>query len=279
MADFYSFIKGTTTDTHFIETYHQALGGYRYPELIQALYNLSYINTLDKKSEITNVQEKITQLGDSLTKIRTQIVDTLSDIKDILNENKTFSSYPEKLSKALTGITKAKQILDNAPSFSTLLIINSICGHFDEILDNSQLFFKQINTIYSALQSQKGDVDRYQDEIDEMYQHPLTETLLNFEYRTKRSDNYLWKRFFLINLKSDDEYRLFEVKFNPFDFERLYINNDRLKRMVQKLVEIFQKSKPDLEILLEKICNIHNEAEETIKLREYVTELLNISEE
>ncbi|KAA6343085.1 hypothetical protein EZS27_009216 [termite gut metagenome] len=279
IADSYDFIKKTTTNTHFIETYHQALGSSLHSELIQALYNLSYINTLDKESEITNVKDKITQIGDSLTEIRTKIIEKLNEIKDILNGNETFSSYPQKLQQALTGIVKAKQILDNASSFSTLLIVNSICEHFDEILDNSQLFFKQINTIYSSLQSQKGNVDRYQDEIDEMYQHPLTETLLNFEYQTKRSDNYLWKRFFLLNLKNESEYGLFEVKFNPFDFEKPYIYDDKLKRMVQKLVDIFQKLKPDFEVLLENICNIHNEAEETIKLREYVTELLNISEE
>ncbi|MBK8686614.1 MAG: hypothetical protein IPN26_17415 [Bacteroidetes bacterium] len=192
IVEYYTYLKHKT-EANFIKSYHNALGGYLLPELTESIYNLTYLRTLSVSDLVISINNDLNLIETSLSEIRVNIVSKLDELKSILEESQSLSSYPEKLSKAIKGISIIKSIIDNSPKASTLLVINSIIKHFNKVVNDSEIFFETTRKIFDDISEQKSIVDTIQDEIDALYNDPLTERLLIFESK-KRNDNYLWKK-------------------------------------------------------------------------------------
>jgi len=275
--EYYSYLRNNS-EISIIRSYHNALGGYSLPELTESLYNLNYLRTLATSDLIGSISEDLGDIEKSLSEVRVGIVSKLDELKVILDESQSLSSYPEKLNKAIKGIVLIKTILDKDPSNSTLLVINSVIKHFNKVVNDSELFFEQLEEIYNDINAQKLKVEAFQEEIDTLYNEPLTERILGFTYTVKRTDNYLWKKQFLnSNLKNNkEEYDklLYELKryANPFSSPTLY--PDRIKYFYQCLTTIYNKLEPGFTEMVEKMQEIKKTAETTTQLQNFIIQLL-----
>ena len=139
------------------------------------------------------------------------------------------------------------------------------------------MFLKQLEEIFDDINVQKSNVDAIQEEIDALYNDPLTERLLNFTYPKKRNDNYLWRKNYLAdNLKNREEFeKLFgESKnyYNPFTSPTIY--PDKIKNFYQCLVTITNKLNPVFIDTVSKMKEIKDTSESTTQLQDYITQLL-----
>lgn len=273
---YYSYLKNKS-EVSFIKSYHNALGGYLLPELTESLYNLTYLRTFATPEFIASITNDLISIETSLSEVRVNIVSKLDELKSILDESQSLSSYPEKLNKAIKGIVLIKTILDKEPSASTLIIINSIIKHLNKVVNDSELFLKQLEEIFDDINVQKSNVDAVQEEIDALYNDPLTERLLSFSYPKKRTDNYLWRKNYLAdNLKNREEFeKLFgESKnyYNPFTSPTIY--PDKIKTFYQCLVTITNKLNPVFIDTVSKMKEIKDTSESTTQLQDYITQLL-----
>lgn len=274
--EYYSYLKNKS-EVSFIKSYHNALGGYLLPELTESLYNLTYLRTFATPEFIASITNDLISIETSLSEVRVNIVSKLDELKSILDESQSLSSYPEKLNKAIKGIVLIKTILDKEPSASTLIIINSIIKHLNKVVNDSELFLKQLEEIFDDINVQKSNVDAVQEEIDALYNDPLTERLLSFSYPKKRTDNYLWRKNYLAdNLKNREEFeKLFgESKnyYNPFTSPTIY--PDKIKTFYQCLVTITNKLNPVFIDTVSKMKEIKDTSESTTQLQDYITQLL-----
>lgn len=273
---YYSYLKNNS-EASFIKSYHNALGGYLLPELTESLYNLTYLRTFATPELIASITNDLITTETSLSEVRVNIVSKLDELKSILDESQSLSSYPEKLNKAIKGIVLIKTILDKEPSASTLIIINSIIKHLNKVVNDSELFLKQLEEIFDDINVQKSNVDAIQEEIDTLYNNPLTERLLSFSYPKKRTDNYLWRKNYLAdNLRNREEFeKLFgESKnyYNPFTSPTIY--PDKIKNFYQCLVTITNKLNPVFIDTVSKMKEIKDTSESTTQLQDYITQLL-----
>lgn len=274
--EYYSYLKNKS-EVSFIKSYHSASGGYLVPELTESIYNLTYLRTFATSELIALITYDLISIETSLSEVRVNIVSKLDELKSILDESQSLSSYPEKLNRAIKGIVLIKTILDKEPSASTLIIINSIIKHFNKVVNDSELFLKQLEEIFDDINVQKSNVDAFQEEIDGLYNDPLTEKLLSFSYPKKRTDNYLWRKNFLAdNLKNREEFeKLFgESKnyYNPFTSPTIY--PDKIKNFYQCLVTITNKLNPVFIDTVSKMKEIKDTSESTTQLQDYITQLL-----
>ncbi|MEO6729314.1 MAG: hypothetical protein ABIM99_05300 [Candidatus Dojkabacteria bacterium] len=274
--EYYSYLKDKS-EKSFLKSYHIVLGGYLLPELTESLYNLNYLRTLAPSDLITSITETLISIESSLGEVRVGIVSKLDDLKLILDESQSLSSYPEKLNKAIKGIVLIKTILNKEPLASTLLIINSIIKHLTNVVNDSELFLEQLIEIYDDINNQKSKVDAFQEEIDALYNDPLTDRLLSFSYPKKRTDNYLWRKNYLAdNLKNREEFeKLFgESKnyYNPFTSPTIY--PDKIKTFYQCLVTITNKLNPVFIDMVAKMKEIQKTSETTTQIQDYITQLL-----
>lgn len=274
--EYYSYLK-SKSEVNFIKSYHIALGGYLLPELTESLYNLTYLRTLSVADLVISINDGLNRIETSLSDVRVNIVSKLDQLKSILDESQILSSYPEKLSKAIKGIAITKSIIDNHPKASTLLVVNSIIKHLNKVVNDSEIFLKQLEEIFDDINEQKSIVDAIQDEIDTLYNDPLTERLLSFSYPKKRNDNYLWKKNYLAdNLKNREEFeKLFgETKnyYNPFTSPTIY--PDKIKTFYQCLVTITNKLNPVFKETVSKMKEIKKTSESTTQLQNFITQLL-----
>jgi len=266
----------------FVKSYHNALGGYLYPEFTDTLYNLNHLRSLNISDSRTLITERLNSIETRLSDVRTNIVSKLDELKTILDEKESLSSYAEKLSKAVKGIGLMKTILNQEPSHSTLLIINSVINHFSKVVDDSENFFGQLDEIFDDIRTQKEKVDAIQEKIDALYTDPLTEKLLGFEYPKKRTGSYLWQKNFLTdNLKPREEYeKLFGASknyYNPFTSPTIY--TDKIKTFYQCIVAITNRLTPTFSEMLEKMKGISKTSESTSELKGYINQLLTTIEE
>lgn len=276
IVEYYSYLKNKS-EVNFIKSYHIALGGYLLPELTESLYNLTYLRTLSVSDLVISINDDLTRIETSLSDVRVNIVSKLDELKSILDESQSLSLYPEKLSKAIKGIAIIKSIIDNTPKASTLLVVNSIIKHLDKVVNDSEIFLTQLEEIFGDINAQKSIVDALQDEIDALYNDPLTERLLSFSYPKKRNDNYLWKKNYLAdNLKNREEFeKLFgESKnyYNPFTSPTIY--PDKIKTFYQCLVTITNKLNPVFKETVSKMKEIKKTSESTTQLQNFITQLL-----
>lgn len=281
IVEYYSYLKNKS-EVSFINSYHNALGGYLLPELTESLYNLNYLRTLSTSGLIVSITEDLHRIEISLSDVRVNIVSKLDELKTILYESQSLSSYPEKLGKAIKGIILIKSIIDNQPKSSTLLVLNSIINHLNKVVNDSKLFLEQLEEIFDDINQQKSNVDTIQEEIDTLYNDPLTERLLSFSYPQKRNDNYLWRKNYLTdNLKNREEFeKLFgESKnyYNPFTSPTIY--PDKIKTFYQCLVTISNKLNPVFKETVSKMQEIKKTSESTTLLQNYITQLLTPVEE
>lgn len=279
--EYFSYLN-TKQEKSFIKSYHNALGGYLLPELTDTLYNLNYLKKLSIPDTIALITKELNSLETHFGEVRVNIVSKLDELKTILDEGQSLSSYAEKLNKAIKGIVLIKAILDKEPSLSTLLIIYSIIKHLFRVLNHSKTFFEQIEEIHNDIIEQKNKVDTIQDEIDSLYGDPLTEKLLGFSYPKKRTVNYLWQKNYLAdNLKNKEEFeKLFgESKnyYNPFTSPTIY--PDKLTKFYQCLITINNKVTPVFNEMVLKMREIRKSAESTTQIQNYIKDLLTPIEE
>lgn len=273
---YYSYLKNKS-EVSFIKSYHNALGGYLLPELTESLYNLTYLRAFATPKLITSITKDLNSIETSLSEVRVNIVSQLDDLKSILDESQSLTSYPEKLNRAIKGMVLIKTILDKEPSASTLIIINSIIKHLNKVVNDSEFFLEQLKEIFDNINVQKSNVDAIQEEIDILYNDPLTERLLSFSYPKKRTDNYLWRKNYLAdNLKNREEFeKLFgESKnyYNPFTIPTIY--PDKIKNFCHCLITITNKLNPVFIDIVSKMKEIKDISESTTQLQNYITELL-----
>lgn len=269
-------------ESHFIRTYHNALGSYLIPELSECLYHMSRLKDLDIDQLKLDLTSEIKSVETKLTEVRTSIVERLEELKTLLDETQNLSNYAEKLSRANKGIVLIKQILNGNNSYSVYLIIYSIIENFKTVISNSTTFLTQVETIIDDIDDQKSNVDEIQEEIDTIYEDVLSEKLLAFEYPKKRNDGYLWKKNFLQdNIKNREEYeKLFGESrniYNPFTSPTIY--PDKIKKFNECLITVYNKTQPAFSELLVKIKEIHKKAQDTKKIESYIEQLLNVTEE
>lgn len=281
IVEYYSYLKDKS-EVNFIKSYHNALGGYLLPELTESVYNLTYLRTLSVSDLVISINDDLNLIETSLSEVRVNIVSKLDELKSILDESQSLSSYPEKLSKAIKGISIIKSIIVNHPKTSTLLVVNSVIKHLTKVVNDSEIFLKQLEEIFDDINEQKSMVDAIQEEIDALYSNPLTERLLSFSYPKKRNDNYLWKKKYLAdNLKNREEFeKLFgESKnyYNPFSSPTIY--PDKIKTFYQCLVTITNKLNPIFKETVSKMQEIKKTSESTTQLQSFITQLLNPVEE
>lgn len=279
--EYFLFIK-SKQEKGFIKSYHNALGGYLLSELTDTLYSLNYLKSLSIPDAIIAITKELNDLEKSFSEVRVNIVSKLDELKTILDEGQSLSSYAEKLNKAIKGIVLIKTILDKEPSLSTLLIINSVIKHLSRVAIDSKIFFEQLEEIHNDIAEQKKKVDIFQEEIDSLYGDPLTEKLLGFSYPKKRTDNYLWQKNYLTdNLKSKEEFeKLFgESKnyYNPFTSPTIY--PDKIAKFHQCLVTITNKLTPVFNEMVLKMREIKKSAESTTQIQNYINQLLTPIEE
>ncbi len=275
--DNYFFYLKTNRETGFIKSYHNALGGYLLPELTETLYNLNRLKSLSIPDAITTITKELNGLETTLGEVRVSIVSKLDELKTILDEGQSLSSYPEKLNKAAKGIVLMKTILDKEPSLSTLLIISSIIKHLSKVVSDSNSFFDQLEEIYNDIFDQKEKIETIQEEIDALYSDALTEKILGFEYPEKRNNNYLWKKNYLRhNLKNKDEYeKLFGNKKNTYDpYSRPTIYPDKIESFYKCLITITNKLNPVFDEMVLKMREIRKSAESTTQIQNYINQLL-----
>jgi hypothetical protein len=276
IVEYYSYLKNKS-EVSFIKSYHNALGGYLLPELTESIYNLTYLRTLSASDIIISINEDLNSIENSLSNVRVNIISKLDELKSILDESQSLSLYPDKLSKAIKGIALIKSIIDNHPKASMLLILNSINNHLNKVVNDSEIFFEQLEEIFDYINEQKVKVDAIQEEIDALYNDPLTERLLSFSYPKKRNDNYLWRKNYLAdNLKNREEFeKLFgETKnyYNPFSNPTIYPN--RIKSFYQCLVAISDKLNPVFKETVSKMQEIKKTSESTSQLQNFIKQLL-----
>lgn len=275
--EYYSYLKDKS-EKSFIESYHKVMGGYLLPELTESLYNLNYLRTISTSDLIISITKDLSSIETSLSVVRVNIVSKLADLKLILDESQSLSSYPEKLNKAMRGVVLIKTILDKEPSASTLLLINSIIIHLNNVVNNTKLFLAQLEEIYDDLNSQKAKVDIFQEEIDALYNDPLTERLLSFTYTVKRTENYLWKKLFLnSNLKNNkEEYDklLNDLKRYSNPYISPTLSPDRIKHFYQCSTTVYNKLNPLFTEMVTKMQEIKKTSESTTNLKNYITQLL-----
>lgn len=281
LVDYFKYLQNNA-ESHFFGTYHQSLGSYFYSELSVTLYHLTYLKSLEIDKLKQTLSTSIIDVESTLSEVRTLIVEKLEELRSVLDEPQSLSSYAEKLSKANRGIVLIKQILNENNTRSMLLIIYSIIEHLKIVVTNSNTFLTQIETIIDDINDQKSEIDEIQETIDVIYEDTLTEKLLSFDYPKKRNDGYLWKKNFLQdNLKNRDEYeKLFgESKnyYNPFSSPTIY--PDKIKKFNECLITIQNKTNQSFTDLLTKVKETHKKAQDTKKIESYIEQLLNISEE
>jgi hypothetical protein len=279
--EYFSYLKNRQ-EKSFIKSYHNSLGGFLLPELTDTLYNLNYLSRLSISDAIGSITKDLNGLEASLSEVRVKIVSKLDELKTILDEGQSLSSYPEKLNKAIKGIVLIKTILDKEPSRSTLLIISSVIKHLSKIVIDSKTFFEQLDEIYNDIAEQKKKVDTIQDEIDTLYGDPLTEKLLGFDYPEKRINDYLWKKNYLRhNLKNKDEYeKLFGNNKNTYDpYSRPTIYPDKIESFYKCLITISNKLNPVFDEMVLKMREVKKTAESTTQIQNYINQLLTPIEE
>jgi len=278
IATFYKFID-VDFESHWIQTFHEELGTYCVKNLSKLLYSLAYIRTLNYDDLKNKVSGEITNLEQNLESIRTGIVEQLGDLKTILNEKETLSSYPEKLSKLKTGITLIKNLLDSNNSYSCLLIVYSLITQLDKVLDDAGIFLSQIKDIHGKIVTQKNKIDNIQEKIDGIYNDSLTEKLISFEFEKKRNNGYLWNKNFLQdNLKPSDDYEKLwgESKGNYYNpFAQSTISDYKITNLSNFLTNTSMRLLPTFNETLEKLKEKQVIAEKAKELNNYISELLN----
>lgn len=279
LSDFFLYLK-CSQDSHFIESYHKALGGYDTPELSVTLYNNSYLHTLDSDKIEQELSDSISKIESNFSEVRSTIVEKLEDLKNLINESQTISSYAEKLSKAMKGISFIKQLVNKNLTLSLLLILTSIIEHLKTVLENSKTFSSQIVNIIDGINVQKTKVDVIQDEIDKYYKDSLTTKLLDYEFSKKLIDEYLWKKIFLQdNLFREEIENLLGVStnyYNPFTSPIIY--KDKINKFKELLQTVYNKTQPKFDELMNKIKEIDNRVQDTKKVESFIANLLNSTE-
>ena len=278
--DCYDFLS-SDFDSHWIQTYHEALGGYSVPNLVKSLYSLAYIKTSDYDDYKKLLNDNLNNIEGLLDKTRTAIVSILDDLREILNEKDALSSYPERLSKIKTGISFIKSIIDSRQSYSELLLLNSIIEHIRDIIHNSEKFRSQIVNIYKMLKMQKDKIDVIQEDIDNIYNDSLTEKLISFKYEKKRNNGYLWKKNFLTDyLKKSDEYEKLwgETKnyYNPFG--QSVVTDYKITDFKKYLDETYSRLRVSFDDLLKDLKAKNNLAKQSQELDKYISELLKVKD-
>jgi len=276
----FSQYLSNNTDSHFVESYHKALGGYYYTDISVILYFRNYLYSLDPDQIINKLIESTNKIENYFSEVRKAIVEKLEELKNLIDESQHISSYAEKLSKATRGISYIKELLSNNTTLSNLIILNSIIEHLKFVVEDSKIFSTQIESIIDSINEQKTKVDVIQEKIDIFYKDPLTEKLLDFEFPKKLNNYYLWKKYFLKdNLKTSEEYeKLFGSinDYNPFTSPNIY--PDRIKMFKIYLNNIYNKTKPRFDDLLNRIKETDLKVQDTKRIESYITNLLNITE-
>lgn len=274
LVEYFMYLE-KSIESNFFNSYHSALGGYSSSKLTTSIYDLSYLRSLDYDLNKKQLSEYFTKLESDFLEIRTSIVETIEDLKSLLDDSNNLSSYVEKLNKAILGIGLIKRILKEKDSLPTYLILLSIFKHFEIVRNNSKTFLNQLDIVLEKISDQKIIVDKIQEEIDLMYKDSLTNKLLDIVYPNPHNNEYLWEKiFFRKNLKNKDEYdTLFELSYNPFT--KSTIESHNIDNFNNLLLEVYEKTNPVFNNLLEKTKEININAENTKKMGSFLEQLLN----
>jgi hypothetical protein len=279
--DYFSFLS-SRQDNGFIKSYHNALGGYLLTELTDTLYSLNYLKTISIQDAITVITKEVNELEKSFSVVRVNIVSKLDELKTILDESQSLSSYPENLNKALKGIALIKKVLDNEISHSTALIIFSVIQHLSKVVKDAKSFNEQLDEIYDDVILQKEKIDLIQEEIDKLYEDNLTKKLIGFEFPIPRNNGYLWKKRYLKDkIKDSEEYeKLFgESKYYYNPYTRPTIYPDKIEKFYKALVTITNNLSSEFNEMVAKMREIKKSAESTTQLQGFINQLLTQVEE
>jgi hypothetical protein len=187
------------SNSSFVESYNTSLGTVLRPYIINALFKINVVKVLDLNSFKDEIVESTLKVKQELSQVRTDIVNEIAEFKELLEEDKDLGNYVKTLSKTLESLNLIDKITKETESHSLLMLFKIMLGQCKLVVINSKEFLNQLQTINQTIQQYKELVMKYQLQIDNYYNTPLTEKLYRFFKYTQRNEptEYLWQKNFL----------------------------------------------------------------------------------
>lgn len=268
----------------FIESYNESLGTVLRPYIISTLHKLNVVKSFPTNNFKEEIADSIIKVRKDLSQVRTDIVTEIAEFKELVEEDKDLSNYVKILSKTLESINLIDKITKEAESHSLFMLFKIMLGQCELVGRNSKEFLKQLESINQNIQQYKDLVMKYQSHIDNYYNNPLTEKLIDIKYSPKRTKEYLWKAIFLrYNLKSQDSYNkligVIENKYSLNPFSNHLIYEATVKLFQQSLKDVFDKKEVEYKKTISEMSDISKQVDTTNQLQNFINQLLTPIEE
>ncbi len=270
--------------TTFLESYNSVLGTVLRPYIINTIYKLNLVKTFPIITFQEELSDSILKVKQRLSQVRTDIVNEIAEFKELLEEDKDLSNYVKILSKTLDSINLIEKITKETESHSLSILFKIMLGHCELVTINSEEFLNQLKLINQSIFKNKENVLKYQVQVDEFYNDPLAEKLIDLKFTPKRNREYFWKAIFLrYNMKSQDSYNklisVVENKYalNPFSNHLIY--DATVKNFQQSLKDVFDKKEVEFKKTISEMQEIVRQVTTTKQLQDYIAQLLTPVEE
>ena len=280
---------------HWIQSYGQKLSSWgteKTNSFITFLYYLNEIELIDVAKIRDEQIESLTELANSILKIRYDIRENATQLKALIypqrsrTDNKLyFDSYLKELDEVSSLISKLKQLLDeDSNKISILMFAESLIMHLGNIIRTASNFSYQIKSILSELKDAKQHIfESYQQEIDRINSKILAKKLIELENNDsgKRHQNYendaLWK-IFIDRVRDDEDLKkCIEKNYHPTHL--MTINEKELLNISNMIISKKTSLHVRFTEILTSCKDKENKADEINNLIEWTKKLIGIDED
>jgi hypothetical protein len=243
---------------------------------LHGVFFQALLNRLDLVAEASGIKDSLKEKESNLARLISDLTEICEDVKqlagiesDIL-ERRTLMDYRTKV------LIPAIQRLGKPKEWSDVIFFHSIGRQSDRLIEKTEAFTAQMETLRDLLMEYKKKVDEKQNHVNDVYENgdTLARALYDAEISIAKNKQFFYNTIFRPSFRKRGEAfnRIFEKMYTPSGI--FSIDDELIDHFKETLEECYTSKEEDIDARIEKLDDIAAQVDAVEQIESMIQKLI-----